>query len=134
MGIHKMQVHSYHLFETQKSIYRQHKINTCGSWRYIEVLMKRNDWSVQETDVSCNQYLYHQYSFNYSKFVSISVHHNTFILLTAIFSMFCLMEVINKIIEIFFCLFIIKLGFLVPQKGILTFGALWHQKFWKRLC
>ncbi len=33
-----MQVNGYRHFESQKSTYRQDEINTCGSWRYIEVL------------------------------------------------------------------------------------------------
>ncbi len=33
-----MQVNGYRHFESQKSIYRQHKMNPRGSWLYIEVL------------------------------------------------------------------------------------------------
>ncbi len=36
--IHKMNVSSYHHFESQKRHIRQHKINTRGFWWYIEVL------------------------------------------------------------------------------------------------
>ncbi len=33
-----MQVYSYSHFKSQKKHIRQHKINTCGSWRNIEIL------------------------------------------------------------------------------------------------
>ncbi len=33
-----MQVNGYQHFESQKSIYKQNKINPCDFWRYIEVL------------------------------------------------------------------------------------------------
>ncbi len=37
LAIHEMQINGYRHFESQKHI-KEHKINTIGSWRYIEVL------------------------------------------------------------------------------------------------